>query len=82
MGLTLHLTGGEYHILNWLYVLLENRKFRITGDVAKRAKEYISENFLVDYKSYDIIIGYRADDSYFSFASAFLNNTISLTQLV
>lgn len=81
MGLTLHLTGGEYHILNWLYVLLENRKFRITGDVAKRAKEYISENFLEDYKSYDIIIGYRADDSYFSFASAFLNNTISLTQL-
>ena len=77
----LHLTGGEYHILNWLYVLLENRKFRITGDVAKRAKEYIVENFSVDYKKYDIIIGYRADDSYFSFASAFLNSAISLTQL-
>lgn len=28
-----------------------------------------------------MIIGYRADDSYFSFARAFINNEISLTQL-
>lgn len=77
----LSLTGGEFHILNWLAVLLENRKFRIGGEVAKQAKQYISENFAVDYKKYDVIKGYRADDSYFSFASAFLNNTISLAQL-
>lgn len=77
----LSLTGGDYHILNWLFVLLENRKFRIGGDIARLAKSYVSENFAVDYKGYDIIRGYRADDSYFSFASAFLNNTISLTQL-
>lgn len=81
-GLTvLSLTGGDYHILNWLYVLLENRKFRVAGDIAKQAKNYISENFAVDYKQYDIIKGYRADDSYFSFATAFLNNTISVSQL-
>ena len=29
----------------------------------------------------DIIMGYRADDSYFSFAKDFLNNAISLKQL-
>lgn len=77
----LHLTGGGYHILNWLYVLIENRTFRVTGDLAKQAKAYISENFSIDYKNYDIIKGYRADDSYFSFATAFLNNTISVSQL-
>lgn len=77
----LSLTGGDYHILNWLYVLLANRRFRIGGEVAKQAKTYISEYFAVDYKGYDIIKGYRADDSYFSFASAFLNNTISVEQL-
>lgn len=77
----LSLTNGNYHILNWLFVLLENRKFRIGGDIAKQAKGYISENFAVDYKQYDIIKGYRADDSYFSFATAFLNNTISVSQL-
>ncbi len=77
----LHLTGGEYHILNWLSVLLENRRFRIGGEIARQAKEYIENQFSVNYKNYDIIIGYRADDSYFSFASAFLNNTISISQL-
>lgn len=77
----LSLTNGDFNILNWLFVLLENRKFRISGDIAKQAKEYIFENFAMDYKSYDIIKGYRADDSYFSFANAFLNNTISLSQL-
>lgn len=78
---TLSLTSGDYHILNWLSVLLENRRFRIDGAIAQQAKAYISENFSVDYKQYDIILGYRADDSYFSFANAFLNNTISVTQL-
>lgn len=77
----LSLTSGDYNILNWLSVLLENRKFRIGGDIAKQAKSYIFNNFAVDYKKYDIIKGYRADDSYFSFATAFLNNTISISQL-
>ena len=77
----LSLTSGEYHILNWLYVLLQNRKFRMDGDIALQAKAYIDGNFAVDYKGYDFIKGYRADDSYFSFASAFLNNTISISQL-
>ena len=77
----LSLTGGSYHILNWLFVLLENRKFRIGSEIAKQAQAYIFENFTVDYERYDIIKGYRADDSYFAFASAFLNNTISLQQL-
>lgn len=77
----LSLTSGEYSILNWLAILLENRKFRLSSDIALEAKEYIFENFLIDYKNYDIIKGYRADDSYFSFANAFLNSTISISQL-
>ena len=77
----LSLTGGNYNILNWLAVLLENRKFRISSDIGRQAKQYIFDNFSVDYKKYDIIKGYRADDSYFAFATAFLNNTISVSQL-
>ncbi|WP_369283050.1 DUF3990 domain-containing protein [Oscillibacter sp. GMB15532] len=77
----LNLSSGEYHILNWLSILLENRTFRMSGDIAQRAKDYIFEHFMIEYKSYDVIKGYRADDSYFSFATAFLNNTISLAQL-
>lgn len=77
----LNMNNGEYHILNWLAVLLENRSFRIREDVTIRAKEYILENFSVDYKNYDVVCGYRADDSYFSYANAFLNNTLSLKKL-
>ncbi len=77
----LSLTNGDYNILNWLYVLLQNRKFRIDGDIAVQAKEYIDNHFAVEYIGYDIIKGYRADDSYFSFANAFLNSAISISQL-
>ncbi|MDE7354067.1 MAG: DUF3990 domain-containing protein [Acetatifactor sp.] len=33
------------------------------------------------YESCDMMIGYRADDSYFSFAQDFINGTISYRQL-
>ena len=77
----LHLNTLDYHILNWMAILLENRTFDLKAAVARQAKEYILSHFLPDYKHYDIIIGYRADDSYFSFSRAFLENLISLEQL-
>ena len=39
------------------------------------------KHFAIDYENYDAIIGYRADDSYFSFAQDFINGTISYQQL-
>ncbi len=77
----LHLTGGEYHILNWLTVLMENRTFPLNSELALEAREYLLKTFAIPYEQYDVICGYRADDSYFSFAKAFLNNTISLKKL-
>jgi hypothetical protein len=77
----MRLSGEDYNILNWLAVLLVNRTFRISNDIAAEGKAYLTEKFLPDIHGYDVIIGYRADDSYFAFANAFLNNTLSLTQL-
>jgi len=77
----MHLSGENYNILNWLAVLLDNRTFRISNDIASEGKAYLLEKFLPDINAYDIIIGYRANDSYFSFANEFLNNTLSLDQL-
>ena len=77
----LYLNGPQYNILNWLAVLLENRIFSIAEGLPREAKKYIMETFLPDYKSYDIIIGYRADDSYFSYARDFISNTLSLGDL-
>lgn len=77
----LNLNTPEYNILNWLTILLENRKFNVAEGLPQRAKAYLLENFNVDYKNYDVIIGYRADDSYFSYAGDFVNGTLSLSDL-
>ncbi|MCD8124819.1 MAG: DUF3990 domain-containing protein [Lachnospiraceae bacterium] len=77
----LDLNSAELCILHWLAVLLENREFDVPSGLALDAKEYILANFAVNYQEYDAIIGYRADDSYFSFAQDFINGTISYRQL-
>lgn len=81
-GLTiLNLNDRKFCILHWLAVLLENRQFETEYGLASEAKEYLSKNFAVPYKSADIVIGYRADDSYFAFAQDFISGAISLSQL-
>ena len=77
----MHLTKGEFNILNWLAILLSNRKFDITSPVGNSAREFILSRFMPDTTNVDVMIGYRADDSYFSFAEDFVNNTISLRDL-
>ena len=77
----LDLNAPQYCILHWLAVLLENREFDVPSGLALEAKEYLLTNFGIDYENYDAIVGYRADDSYFSFAQDFINGTISYRQL-
>lgn len=77
----MHLTEEKFNILNWLAILLANRKFDITSSIGNNAKDFILSRFLPNIDNVDVIIGYRADDSYFSFAEDFVNNTISLRDL-
>lgn len=77
----MHLTKGEFNILNWLAILLANRRFDITSSIGNNAREFILSRFMPDTTNVDVMIGYRADDSYFSFAEDFVNNTISLKDL-
>ena len=77
----LNLNSPEYSILNWLAVLTHYRSYWQNGSIAEEAKKYLQEHFFVDPEAYDIIIGYRADDSYFSFAQDFVAGTISLQKL-
>lgn len=77
----LNLNDERYCVLHWLAILLQNREFDIPSGLALEAKEYLIKNFSTDYQEYDVIIGHRADDSYFSFAQDFINGTISYRQL-
>ena len=77
----LNLNDSQYTILNWLAVLTKYRSYWQSGSVAEEAKNYLQKYFFVDSSEYDIVIGYRADDSYFSFAQDFISGAISLRKL-
>ena len=77
----LKLNSEKFTILHRLTLLLKNRLFRINSDIARDGKEYLIQIFSINTDNVDVIIGYRADDSYFSFAEDFLNNIITLEKL-
>lgn len=78
----LDLTDGTHTTLEWITLLINNRIFDIAPDsMADDSKDYLLDHHLIDLSDYDLIIGYGADDSYFSFAQSFLNNGITLESL-
>lgn len=77
----LDLTNDKYSILNWVSILLKYRNFDLKNDFQIEARKFLIDNFYIDITKYDVIIGYRADDSYFQFTKDFINNTISIEKL-
>lgn len=71
----------EYGVLSWLAVLACHReadtskRYRINAE--KLIKNYLPKNI----NKYDVIVGYRADDSYFSFAKNAIKNNIDISLL-
>ena len=77
----LNLSDGTHTVLNWIAILLKNRTFRLRSPIAIDAREYLIDHFAINTKEYDIIIGYRANDSYFQYAESFVENTLPLRSL-
>lgn len=77
----LDLQTQQFCTLHWLAILICNRRFDMDTPIMRQDAFYLKTNFLPDISDYDLIKGYRADDSYFSFAQAFLSNQISYLQL-
>ena len=77
----MQLKSPEYGVLDWLSILVNNRVFSIDAPIVLEGKDYLTQYFLPNINSFDVIEGYRADDSYFTFAMDFLSNIISLRQL-
>lgn len=77
----LYLNSEQYTLLDWLAVLTENRTYWENSTVSEMAKKYIATHFRIPISDYDVVIGYRADDSYFSFAQDFVSGAISYRQL-
>lgn len=77
----LNLLDGKHSVLNWIALLLKNRIFTLQDEIAIDARNYIIEHFSVNLGDYDVVIGYRADDSYFSYAQSFVSNALPLRSL-
>ena len=80
-GLKVCNLNADYGILNWLALLTKYRGYWQRKSIAEEAKAFLQENYLIDISEFDVIIGYRADDSYFSFVQDFIMGTISLQKL-
>ena len=74
----LNLLDGTHTVLNWMALLLQFRTFKLDSEVAVDARDYLIDHYSIDLTGYDVVIGYRADDSYFQYAESFVSNTLPL----
>ena len=79
----LDLTKPPYNdVLFWVSLLMHNRELSNSlRNNYPRELKYLEDKYLIDVKEYDVIIGYRADDSYFHFPEAFIRSEITLESL-
>lgn len=75
----LYFNSKKYSVLHWLSILVHNRE---VDDLENReAVEFLKKNYSIDTSKFDLIVGYRADDSYFTFARDFINDAITIQSL-
>lgn len=77
----LNLLDGTHTVLNWMALLLQFRTFKLDSEVAVDARDYLIGHYSIDLTGFDVVIGYRADDSYFQYAESFVSNTLPLRSL-
>jgi hypothetical protein len=72
----------ESSTLAWVAVLMTHRRSKkIRGAALERCNRMI-EKYGVDVSKYDVIRGFRANDSYFQFTTDFVTDTITLETLM
>jgi hypothetical protein len=72
----------ENNALAWVSVLMMHRRGKkIRGAALERCNEMI-ERYGIDVSKYDLIRGFRANDSYFQFTADFVTDTITLETLM
>ncbi|MBO4286497.1 MAG: DUF3990 domain-containing protein [Bacilli bacterium] len=71
----------KYSILNWVAILAHFRKLDHRFIVQNQeALDWLSR-YYIDVNQYDVVIGFRADDSYFRFPKEFINGSLAYEDL-
>ena len=73
--------SGEQAILRWISLLSQHRFSFVEKEKYKQELEWLSRKYPFDTGQYDMIVGYRADDSYFKYSKDFVANDISIDLL-
>lgn len=67
----------ELDSIHWIAELVYNRNLNLQDkEVVQDNVKILLDKYKLDTNNYDIIIGYRANDSYFTYAEAFVSGTI------
>ena len=73
--------SNEEDVLKWLTILVKNRFDKEYKIKNKDTIDWLIRHFDIDLDGYDVIVGYRADDSYFSYSKDFVENNLSFEVL-
>ena len=70
-------------VIDWLVILMNHRVVNFYNIVSETRRKRFLEKYKEKYnlEEYDIIVGYRADDSYFSFVRDFIEERIYVEDL-
>ena len=77
----LDLCGNDEDIFKWLALILSNRILPAFSPEERDIRDDIIREHLPDIRNTDVIKGYRADDSIFSFCRAYIRGDISADEL-
>ena len=72
----------EYGPLAWVAEVLKNRGPGDRHIDSKNSYKVFCKKYCVDLSKADVIVGYRADDSYFQIIESFLDNYITIDEVV
>lgn len=70
-------------VIDWLVILMNHRVVNFYNIVSEARRKRFLDKYKEKYnlEEYDIIVGYRADDSYFSFVRDFIDERIYVEDL-
>ena len=74
-------TLREEDVLSWIALLVSHRFSRELRASFEKRIQWLENTFPTDISSYDVIVGYRADDSYFDYSYDFIADHLSLELL-
>ncbi len=71
----------KYSVLNWIAILMHFRKL---DEAFKKTNQIVLDwlqQYYIDVEQYDVVVGFRADDSYFRFPTRFVTNDLAFEDL-